>query len=157
MLGESCSQSPSIASPNIFYFYNGVGSILVGFIDCPMVFCGCWMVFLGFAKVFFGLSMVSFGFLYAHICFSLFYYGFPWFSIGFYRFCKESGQVSRLWASPSSIASSLTRNKEIWSPLASSGPLIPPYSPLLRVIRRSGRLWPPLGLSFLLISSLTCN
>ena len=30
-----------------------------------------------------------------------------------------------------------------------SGPLLPPYPPLLRVIRRSGPLWPPLGLSFL--------
>ena len=38
-----------------------------------------------------------------------------------------------------------------------SGPLLPPYHPLLRIIRRSGPRWPPLGLSFLLISSLTRN
>ena len=34
-----------------------------------------------------------------------------------------------------------------------SGPLLPPYHPLLRVIRRSGPRWPPLGLSFLLRAS----
>ena len=100
------------------------------------------MVSLGSVFVFFGFSMVSFGFLYAHIWFFWFYYGFPWFSIGFYRFCKESGQVSLLWASPSSISSSLTRNKEIWSSLASSGPLLP-LSLSLRVMEGIERKeWP---------------
>ena len=91
--------------------------------------------------------------------------GFPWFSIGFYRFCKESGQVSLLWASPSSLfpllrvirrsgplrpplgfsflpSSFLARNKEIWSSLASSGPLLP-QSLSLRVMEGIERKeWP---------------
>ena len=36
-----------------------------------------------------------------------------------------------------------------------SGPLLPPYPPLLRVIRRSGPRWPPLGHSFLSMPSIS--
>ena len=72
----------------------------------------------------------------------LFYYGFPRFSIGFYRFCKASGQVSLLWASPSSISSSLTRNKEIWSSLISSGPLLPLFLSLRVMEGIERQEWP---------------
>ena len=87
------------------------------------------MVSLGSVFVFFGFSMVSCGFsLRTYMVFFESIMGFlgsRLVSIGFVR------NLARCHC---------------------SGPLLPPYPPLLRVIRRSGPLWPPLGLSFLCLS-----
>merc|ERR1712167_205872 len=93
----------------------------------------------------------------------MFFFGFEWSSLVLYWFYLVfqrfplvfSTSMYGFWGFTMAVGSRLVSIGFVRN-LARchcSGPLLPPYHPLLRVIRRSGPRWPPLGLSFLLRAS----